>query len=178
MAGPLPAVCTPGWMREGAQFTHGACVPRSVGPHSPTPMASVPQVDWRPGWLLGFSGHRKGGQAQNSDQTHAISDQPKIQLANRTACISGLPLPFCRAIHAGASMITNNNNTQIAYFRTNKISVISIILCIKKGGWYMPPNILYGMIIYHILRFCPVLLQCELTDCILPYDLFLKLNLF
>ena len=50
-------------MQEGARFTHGACVPRSVGPHSPTPMVSVPQVDWHPGWLLGFSGHRKGGQA-------------------------------------------------------------------------------------------------------------------
>ena len=65
--------------------------------------------------------------AQNSDHTHAIIDQPKIQLASRTACMSGLPLPFCLAIHAGASIIDINNNTHAAYFANNKISFISII---------------------------------------------------
>lgn len=72
MAGPLPAVCTLGWIREGAQFTHGACVPLSVGPHSPTPMVSVPQVDWHPGWLPSFSGHWKGGQAISFLRTGVI----------------------------------------------------------------------------------------------------------
>lgn len=66
--------------------------------------------------------------AQNKDHIHAMIDQPKIQLAKRTACMSGLPLPFWRAIHAGAKIMPIRIIAQATYFTAIKISMFCIIL--------------------------------------------------
>ena len=110
--------------------------------------------------------------AQNSAHSQPIIDQPKIQLPNLMACISGLPLPFWRATHAGAINTLIVNRTASVYFIINKKLMSCNIFFLRKGGAFgCPPRFHSVMIINHTLRICPVLLRCELTGCILPYGL-------
>ncbi len=115
---------------------------------------------------------------QYNAHNHPIIDQPKTQLPNLTACMAGFPLPFWRATHAGANIIPTSINTHAMYLTINKISPASIILFVIKGGVYMPPPFIPGVIIYHTLRICPVLLRYESIDCISPCDLCVTLNPF
>ena len=109
--------------------------------------------------------------AQNNDHSHPTIDQPKTQLPRRTACISGLPLPFWRATHAGAINIPIVIATHIINFAITNISCNCIILH-KKGRRQSPPLSPFVWIIYHIWHLCPVLLLCVITGYILPYGLY------
>jgi len=115
--------------------------------------------------------------AQYNAHNHPIIDQPNNQLPRRTACMSGLPLPFWRAIHDGANITPINNIAHATYFIHNIISIPYILLYIK-GGVLLPPLDSFGRIIDHILHCCPVLLQYESVDCISPYGLCATWNLF
>lgn len=118
--------------------------------------------------------------AQYNAHSHPIIDQPNTQLPRRTACICGFPLPFWRAIHDGAKITPNNNNTHIAYLPTSKnisqSTDIAVHTLYDKGALFMRPPVfslfISDRIINHILRLCPVLLRYELIDCISPYDLY------
>lgn len=91
--------------------------------------------------------------------------------------MSGLPRPFCRAIHAGAKMIAMVIITHIVYLMISKILMCCSIVMCKKGRFVRPPS-LFVVIINHILRICPVLLRYELTGYILPYGLCVTLSPF
>lgn len=58
--------------------------------------------------------------------------------------MSGLPLPFWRATHAGAKMIPMVSMHANAYLMINKkLILFNICFCIK-GGICMPPPVIYS----------------------------------